>query len=50
MKIKAGIFKMEQTREGPFEIIHVHVNGTVTMQKGPVEERLNVRQVIPYAV
>jgi hypothetical protein len=48
MKIKAGTLKMEQPREGPYNIICVHVNGTVTIQKGPIEERLNVRQVIPY--
>jgi hypothetical protein len=40
----------EQPREGPFEIIRVHANGTVTMQKGPIEERLNTRQVIPHAI
>jgi hypothetical protein len=27
----------EQPREGPFEIIRVHANGTVTMQKGPID-------------
>jgi hypothetical protein len=48
MKIKAGTLKMEQPREGPYNIIRVHVNGTITIQKGPIEERLNVRQVIPY--
>jgi hypothetical protein len=48
MKIKAGTLKMEQPREGPYNIICVDVNGTVTIQKGPIEERLNVRQVIPY--
>jgi hypothetical protein len=50
VKIKAGTpHKMEQPREGPFNIIRVlHANGTVTIQKGPVEERLNVQQIIPY--
>ncbi len=47
-KIKAGTLKMEQPREGPYNIIRVHVNGTVTIQKGPIEERLNIRQVFPY--
>jgi hypothetical protein len=42
LKIKAGTLKMEQPREGPFNIIRVHTDGTVTMQKGPVEERLNI--------
>jgi hypothetical protein len=48
MKIKAGTPKMEQPREGPFNIVHVHSNRTITIQKGPVEEILNVPQVIPY--
>ena len=39
---------MEQPREGPFNIIRVHSNGTVTIQKVPIEERLNIRQIIPY--
>jgi hypothetical protein len=42
LKIKAGALKMEQPREGPFNIIRVHTDGTVTMQKGPIEERLNI--------
>jgi hypothetical protein len=47
-KIKAGALKkMEQPREGPFNIIRVHANGTGTTQKGPVEERSNTRQVTP---
>jgi hypothetical protein len=50
MKIEAGTLKMEQPREGPFEIIPAHANGIVTTQKSPVEERLNVRQVIPCAI
>ena len=48
LKIKAGALKMEQPREGPYDVIRVHANGTATMQKGPIEERLNIRQVIPY--
>ena len=50
MKIKAGTLKMEQPREGPFDIVRVHSNGTVTIQKGPIQERLNIRQIIPYKV
>jgi hypothetical protein len=33
MKIKAGTLKLEQPREGPYDIIHVHANGTVTIQR-----------------
>jgi hypothetical protein len=47
LKIKASALKMEQPREGPFNVIRVHTDGTVTTQKGPVEERLNIRQIIP---
>jgi hypothetical protein len=42
LKIEAGALKMEQPREGPFNVIRVHTNGTVTTQKGPIEERLNI--------
>jgi hypothetical protein len=42
MKIKARTPKMEQPREGPYDIIRVHANGTVTIQKGPIKEGLNV--------
>jgi hypothetical protein len=47
LKIKAGTLKMEQPREGPCNIIRAHTDGTVTTQKGPIEERLNIRQIIP---
>jgi hypothetical protein len=40
MKIKAGTLKMEQPREGPFNIVRVHLNGTITTQKGPSQARL----------
>ncbi len=38
---------MEQPREGPFNVIRAHASGAVTMQKGPIEERSNMRQVTP---
>jgi hypothetical protein len=47
LKIKASALKMEQPREGPFNVIRAHADGTVTMQKGPVEERSNLRQTTP---
>ncbi len=40
--------KMEQPREGPYPIIQVHTNGTVTLQKGAVSQRLNIRQIVPF--
>jgi hypothetical protein len=32
--------KAEQPREGPFNIIRVHANGAVTMQKGPCQRKI----------
>ena len=33
---------------GPYEIIQVHANGTVTIQRGPFQEWLNIRWNKPY--
>jgi hypothetical protein len=33
---------------GPYEIVQVHANGTVTIQRGPFQERLNIRRCKPY--
>ena len=41
--------KMEPRATGPFTIQTVHVNGTVTIQRGPnMTERLNIRRIKPY--
>jgi hypothetical protein len=48
LKTEASARKMEQPREGPFNIVCAHANGTLTMQKSPVEERLNMQQVMPH--
>jgi hypothetical protein len=40
--------KMEMPREGPYLITQVHVNGTVTIQKDSVTQRLNIRQLVPF--
>ena len=40
--------KMEQPRKGPYNIIQVHTNGTVTLQKENVTEQYNVRQIVPF--
>ena len=34
---------------GPFEIVRVHDNGTVTLRKGAVETRVNIRHLSPFA-
>ena len=34
---------------GPFTIIQVHTNGTITIQRTPhIVERINIRRVKPY--
>jgi hypothetical protein len=40
--------KMEQPREGPYPVMQVHTNGTVTLQKGAVTQRYNIRQIVPF--
>ena len=41
--------KLEDKAIGPFPILQVHVNRTVTIQRNPhVKERINVRRVRPY--
>ena len=41
--------KLAPTAIGPFRILQVHVNGTVTIRRGPnVEERVNIRRIKPY--
>ena len=40
---------MGEKYSGPYDIVKVHVNGTLTIQLGPnVTERINIRRVIPY--
>lgn len=38
---------MNQTT-GPFKITKVHTNGTVTIQRGVITERINIRRLLPY--
>ena len=41
--------KMEPRAIGPFTIVQVHVNGTVTIQRRPnVTERISIRRLKPY--
>ena len=40
--------KVEDTNNGPFVITPVHCNGTVRIQRGTINERLNIRRLIPY--
>ena len=41
--------KLESKTTGPFEISHIHTNGTVTILLHPgISERINVQITIPY--
>lgn len=41
--------KLKPKTSGPFPISAIHVNGTVTIQRGPgIHERLSIRRVKPY--
>jgi hypothetical protein len=41
--------KLGERTSGPYKIVQVHVNGTVTIQLRPgLRERINTRQIIPY--
>ena len=46
---KDGIIrKLEDKYDGPYTITDVHVNGTVRIQRGTVNERVNIRRITPY--
>ena len=41
--------KLQSKTIGPFSIVDVHVNGTVTIDRGPgIVERLSIRRIKPY--
>ena len=40
--------KMMAPNKGPYLINKVLTNGTVKLQRGPVEETLNIRRLIPF--
>ena len=47
--IKDGILrKTEDKNNGPFVITQVHHNGTVRIQRGTINERINIRRLLPY--
>jgi pyruvate kinase len=46
---KGGIQpKMVAPREGPYKVTKVSNNGTVCIQKGVVNQRVNIRRLTPY--
>jgi transposase InsO family protein len=49
VKKRPGILpKLGRKRDGPYEVIAVYNNGTVRIQLGPVNERLNIRRLDPF--
>ena len=40
--------KLNSPTQGPFRILRVFANGTVSIQRGAVTERLNIRRIAPY--
>ena len=42
------IRKNEYVNEGPFVITCVFTNGTIRIQRGMVNERINIRRLSPY--
>jgi hypothetical protein len=42
--------KMDRPTRGPFEVIQVHNNGTVTIDRGNFSETINIRRIKPYHI
>jgi hypothetical protein len=40
--------KLEAPRTGPFTLTEIYTNGTLGIQKGKVNQRVNIRRVFPY--
>ena len=40
--------KLNSPKQGPFEITDVYTNGTVRIQRGHVNERINIRRLEPH--
>ena len=40
--------KLDQPHEGPFEMLNFDSNGTVLLQKGRAETKVNIRQLHPF--
>ena len=40
--------KLERDNEGPYEVVNVFDNGTVTLRMGAILERINIRRMYPY--
>lgn len=40
--------KLKSPRTGPYNVVDVHSNGTVTIDRGHVRQRVNIRRILPY--
>ena len=40
--------KLRSPRTGPYEVVNVHDNGTVTIKSGHVQQHVNIRRILPY--
>jgi hypothetical protein len=40
--------KLEAPRTGPHTVTEIYTNGTLCIQKGNVNERVNIRRLFPY--
>ena len=49
LDIKRLIPKLQIPKEGPFDVVQTHDNGTVTIKRAPyTEDRVNIRRCNPY--
>ena len=40
--------KLELPYKGPYKITYVFDNGTVHLQMGAIDDRVNIRHIVPY--
>ena len=40
--------KLDRPTSGPYRIVRVHVNGTVTIQRDGFREKINIRRILPF--
>ena len=49
LRIKRGIkIKYSRLKSYPYRITTIHTNGTVTMKKGALHQRISIRNIEPY--
>jgi hypothetical protein len=47
-KLGKHLIKLEAPRTGPHTVTAIYINGTSCIQKGKVNERVNIRRLFPY--